>query len=855
MRPVKLLLATLVLLLSTVSNVQPQSRAGIPRDAKIRVPIETGWRFRQADKDAWYPATVPGCVHTDLMRNKLIDDPFYRDNEPKLQWIGKTDWEYQTSFNVTPEILNHKNLELVFEGLDTYADVYLNDTLVLKADNMFRTWRVDAKPALKIGGNTLRIRFRSPINEILPVMAKMSYQLPAVNDQGEKTSPFTRKAPYQYGWDWGPRFVTSGIWRPVSLEAWDTARIESLRVVQNRLEPANAQLTAEVEAVSSGDTDAIVVIENLTDKSAPVRQPVKLVAGTNKVTVNFTISKPRLWWPNGMGAHPLYDLRARLVIGGREIDEAVTRTGLRTLELRQQPDKDGKTFTFIINGVPVFAKGANWIPADSFPTRMTRERYRQLLESARDSNMNLLRVWGGGIYESDDFYRLCDEMGLLVWQEFMFACSMYPGDQAFLDNVRAEAIDNVKRLRNHPSIVIWCGNNEVETAWQHWGWKQNLPASLWDDYKKIFHGVLPEVIAAYDPTRPYWPSSPSSNLEDDPDSQRMGDVHYWEVWHAAKPFTEYEKQHPRFMSEYGFQSFPQIETVNAYTISSDHDIQSSVMMAHQKHPRGNQLIREYMLREYAEPKDFESFLYVSQVLQAEGIKVGAEHLRRIMPHNMGSLYWQLDDCWPVASWSSIDYYGRWKALEYYARRFYNDLLISPHVENDNLNLYVVSDRTQAVPAEIKMSLMDFDGHVLTNNSKGVTIAPLQSNSYLSIPVNTLLQGRESRNVFLYCELVVDGKVVSSNKYFFEPYKKLSMPKPSITSDVMPTRDGFKISLVSDKFARAVYLSASEADGFFSDNYFDLLPGKKVEVEFRTRAPLSLADFRARLKIRSMADAF
>jgi beta-mannosidase len=855
MRPVKLLLVTFALLLSTVFNVQAQSRVGIQRDAKIRIPIETGWRFRQADKEAWYPATVPGCVHTDLMQNKLIDDPFYRDNEPKLQWIGKTDWEYQTTFNATPEILKHKNLELIFEGLDTYADVYLNDTLLLKADNMFRTWRVDAKPALKIGSNTLRIHFRSPINEILPVMAKMSYQLPAVNDQGEKTSPFTRKAPYQYGWDWGPRFVTSGIWRPVSLEAWDTARVESLRIVQNKLDSASAQMTADVEVISSGGGDATIIIENLTDKGAPVRQPVKLIAGTNKVAVNFTISKPRLWWPNGMGAHPLYDLRARLFVGGGEVDQAATRTGLRTLELRQQPDKDGKTFTFVINGVPVFAKGANWIPADSFPTRITRERYRQLLESARDSNMNLLRVWGGGIYEADDFYKLCDEMGVLVWQEFMFACSMYPGDQAFLDNVRAEAIDNVKRLRNHPSIVIWCGNNEVETAWQHWGWKQNLPASLWDDYKKIFHGVLPEVVAAYDPTRPYWPSSPSSNLEDDPDSQKMGDVHYWEVWHAAKPFTEYEKQHPRFMSEYGFQSFPQIETVNSYTVASDHNIQSPVMMAHQKHPRGNQLIREYMLREYAEPKDFESFLYVSQVLQAEGIKIGAEHLRRIMPHNMGSLYWQIDDCWPVASWSSIDYYGRWKALQYYARRFYNNLLISPHVEDDNLNLYVVSDRTQAVPAQIKMSLMDFDGKVLTSTEKSVTLAPQSSNSYLSIPVKTLLQGRESKSVFLSCELLVDGQVVSSNEHFFEPYKKLSMPKPSITSEVTATRNGFKISLVSDKFARAVYLSAPGVDGFFSDNYFDLLPGKKVEVEFRTRARLSLADFRNRLKVRSMADAF
>ncbi|HYY96248.1 MAG TPA: glycoside hydrolase family 2 TIM barrel-domain containing protein, partial [Pyrinomonadaceae bacterium] len=567
----KVLTAAFLLLLAAAHAASAQTAKDSRQGAKARIFLHAGWKFREAGKGEWRAATVPGCVHTDLLANKLIEDPFYRDDEPKLQWIGKTDWEYQTTFDVPPRLLQREHVELVFEGLDTYATVTLNGSVLLEADNMFRTWRADAKRLLKPGANTLRVLFRSPVNEILPLMAKMSYQLPASNDQGEKTSPFTRKAPYQYGWDWGPRFVTSGIWRPVSLEAWDAARVESLRVVQKQLGRDSAQLTAEVEVVSTGERDATVVVENLTDKSAPIAQPVKLAAGANQVAVNFRINKPRLWWPNGMGEHALYDIRVRLLTPGkdhdifREVDAAAARVGLRTVELRQQPDKEGKSFTFVVNGVPVFMKGANWIPADSFPTRMTRERYRQLVESARDARMNMLRVWGGGIYESDDFYELCDEMGILLWQEFMFACSMYPGDPAFLENVRAEAVDNVKRLRNHPSIVIWCGNNEIETAWQHWGWKQNLPAKLWDDYKKIFHGVLPEVVAAYDPARPYWPSSPSSNLEDDPDSQRMGDVHYWEVWHAAKPFNEYERQHPRFMSEYGFQSFPQIETVNAYT--------------------------------------------------------------------------------------------------------------------------------------------------------------------------------------------------------------------------------------------------------------------------------------------------
>ena len=682
-----------VLILMTAPTAGNPNLSSASNSAKHRSFLHTGWKFRQVGKTDWYPAEVPGCVHTDLLKNKLIDDPFFRDNEQKLQWIGKTDWEYQTSFNVGPDILKQQHVELVFAGLDTYAQVFLNESPLFEANNMFREWRIDAKSLLRPGENILRIHFRSPINEVLPLMAKINYQLPSPNDQGEKTSPYTRKAPYQFGWDWGPRFVTSGLWKSVALEAWDAARIENFHIVQKEIRNGVARLTAEVEVLASSETAATVLVDNQTTRSPVVTSTSQTQAGSRiAVQLDLVVNNPSLWWPNGMGKQPLYKFQARLVRGGELLDQSATRIGLRTLELRQKPDSWGKSFEFVINGVPVFAKGGNWIPADIFPSRITRDRYRQLIESVRDTNMNMLRVWGGGIYESDDFYELCDEMGIMVWQDFMFACSMYPGDREFLENVRQEAVDTVKRLRNHPSIVLWCGNNEVETAWVHWGWKQNLPAKLWDDYKAIFHDVLPSVCAEFDPSRPYWPSSPSSNLEDDADSQKIGDVHYWGVWHFALPFTDYEKQLPRFMSEYGFQSFPQIETVNTYTLPEDRDIQSPVMLAHQKHPRGNQLIREYMLREYPQPKDFESFLYVSQVLQAEGIKVGAEHFRRIMPRNMGSLYWQINDCWPVASWSSIDYFGRWKALQYYARRFYDELLISPHEADGKINIHLVSDR-------------------------------------------------------------------------------------------------------------------------------------------------------------------
>ncbi len=855
MKCTRLLPAVLALIAFTGYSAQSQATLTSRGASKVKIPVHTAWQFRELGKDAWHSAIVPGSVHTDLLNNKLIDDPFYRDNEQKLQWIGKTDWEYQTTFDVAPETLARDNIDLVFEGLDTYANVFLNDESLLSADNMFRTWRADCKRLLRPGANTLRIRFRSPINEVLPLMARLNYQLPAGNDQGEKTSPHTRKAPYQFGWDWGPRFVTSGIWRPVSLEAWDKARVEDLHILSKRVTAAVASLTAEVEVVANRNASATVVIDNLTGKTVAGKRVVTLAPGSNRIALDFVIARPALWWPNGLGAQPLYSFKVRLLVSGKLIDEATTRTGLRSVELRQEPDGSGKSFTFVINGVPVFAKGGNWIPADSFPTRISTAKYRQLLQSVRDANMNMLRVWGGGIYERNDFYELCDEMGILVWQDFMFGCSLYPGDQAFLDNVRQEARDNVKRLRNHPSIVIWVGNNEIESAWFHWGWKDQLPAQLWDDYLKIFYGVLPEVCAALDPSRPYWPSSPSSKLEDDPESQRMGDLHYWQVWHASLPFSEYEKQSPRFMSEYGFQSFPQLETVNTYTVPADHDIQSPVMMAHQRHPRGNQLIREYMLREYPEPKDFESFLYVSQVLQAEGIKIGAEHLRRIMPHNMGSLFWQINDCWPVASWSSIDYTGRWKALQYYARRFYSEILVSPQAENGNINVFVVSDRLQPAAGQLDVSLLDFAGNKLWNQQKQIEIAALSSRSYLTIPLATLLAGKDPKSVVLLTEVLIDGKRVSSNERFFEPYKDLSLPRPQVDADVAPVRGGFKISLSADKFARAVYLSAPNYAGFFADNYFDLVPGRKVEVQYRTAGKIALNDFRKQLKIRSMADAF
>ncbi len=839
----------LFLLVLTFSSI-----VGANAQTKTEISLNSNWKFREVSKTEWLPATVPGCVHTDLLTNKKIEDPYYRDNEKSQQWIGKTDWEYETKFNVSAEMLKRQNLEIVFQGLDTYANVFLNEKPILDADNMFRTWRIDVKNALKQGENVLKIRFRSPINEILPRMAKLDYELPASNDQGEKTSPYTRKAPYQFGWDWGPRFVTSGVWKTVNLVAWDNARIEDLQIKQNKLSKENADLSAVVEVIANGAKDTAIEIEN--DGKTVASKQVKLTNGVNKIALDFSVANPKLWFPIGLGQQSLYNFKAKLIVNKKQIDEREKRTGLRTLELRQKPDEYGKSFEFVVNGIPVFGRGANWIPADIFPTRITKDKYKMLLDSLKNANMNMVRVWGGGIYEDDYFYDWADENGILVWQDFMFACSMYPGDEAFLETVRHEAIDNVKRLRNHPSIVIWVGNNEIETAWTHWGWKDKLPNFIWDDYLKLFVRLLPEVLNEYDNSRPYWQSSPSSNFQADSDSQRIGDTHYWEVWHAEKPYEEYEKQFPRFMSEYGFQSFPEIETVKTYTTEEDRkSIETPIMLAHQRHPRGNQLVRQYMLREYSEPKDFESFLYVSQVLQAQGIKIGAEHFRRIMPRNMGSLYWQANDCCQVASWSAMDYFGRWKALMYYTKRFYAPTLISPDVdENGNLNVFVVSDSPDAKPAQMMMTLMDLSGKTLMSKTIYLNVEPLKGKSYFAQKVTEFLNGADDKNSVLLVELKVGGKTVSNNELFFKPFKEMSFTKPNIKTEIAPSATGFKITLSTDKFAKDVYLSGF-TKGFFADNYFNLIPGKTVEIEYRTDAKMSVEDFRKTLKVRSLVDAF
>ncbi len=825
----------------------------------IRKELSGGWEFRQAGTEKWLPAEVPGCVHTDLLNNKQIEDPFYRMNEKDLQWIDKKDWEYRVVFTPDNSLLKKKHNEIVFKGLDTYADIYLNDSLILKADNMFREWKSDISGLLKEGKNEIRIYFHSPIKIGLEKLEKNGYPLPAANDYSEiggmgdkRVSIFTRKAPYHFGWDWGPRFVTSGIWRPVELQGWDEARIEDLFIRQDFITREQAEITALITVYSDKDMPAMLSISDNDLKQVLGTREVQLKKGSNTYDIPVKISNPQLWWSNGLGEQKLYNFRGSLLMGNTLIDSRLVKTGLRDIKLIRKKDVDGQgeSFYFQLNGVPVFMKGANYIPNDAFLPRVTPERYEDVVKRAVDANMNMLRIWGGGVYENDVFYDLCDKYGILLWHDFMFACSMYPGDNEFLENVRNEAIQNVVRLRNHPSIALWCGNNEIETAWRNWGWQKlyndEQKKEIWHAYDTLFHKLLPSVVNEYAPGMAYWWSSPTQGLNvtdyNRPNRELLsGDVHMWSVWHGKQPFSLYEKYIGRFMSEYGFQSFPEMKTIESFTLPEDRDITSEVLNWHQRSGPGNMLIKTYLDMYYRPALNFDHFLYLNQVLQAEGVALAMEAHRRNMPWCMGSLYWQINDCWQAPSWSSTDYFGRWKALHYYARRAFSPLLISPEVKNDSLYVYIVSDSLTNLHGVLRISLYHFDGKLLLKREKEVNIPGNTSTVLWTEPMQTFTQQGKLQDVFLYAEFISGISKQAERYFYFDAPKNLNLAIPEIKHKVQKKGKVYEITLTTDKPARDVYLNSASCDGWFDDNYFDMLPGREYTITFYPKTDCSRLD--------------
>lgn len=830
--------------------------------APLRRTLHQGWQFHQVRLTNWYPATVPGVVHTDLMDNEIIEDPFFRLNERGVQWIDKEDWEYQLNFQPEESLLERERIDLVFEGLDTYADVYLNGEKILSADNMFRSWRINVKPLLKAGENLLKVYFHSSLKVDIPKWDALPFHYEASNDQSEnggvfdkKVSIFARKAGYHYGWDWGPRLVTSGIWRPVYLEAWDNLRISDMYIRQDEVNARKADIVGEVEIESERAQKVTVqLLDEATGKKWAGKE-VELQPGKNRVELPCSIKHPRLWWSNGLGEPNLYRFCTSVTDGNQVLDADSVSVGIRSLRVVNEPDPAGKTFYFELNGVPVFAKGANYIPQDNFLPRVTAEQYERTIADAVNANMNMLRVWGGGIYENDLFYELCDRYGLLVWQDFMFACSLYPAEGELLENIRQEAIENVKRLRNHACVALWCGNNECQDAWFNWGWrkryeKQNpeFAATIWNQFKKQYFEVLPGVVKQYAPNSFYWASSPFASYEG-PSDGIHGDCHYWGVWHGEEPISRYNEVRSRFFSEYGFQAFPEFESVKRYAPEErDWSITSEVMMAHQRGGEAaNGRIERYLLSEYRKPEDFRTFLYFNQVLQGDAVKTAIEAHRRDMPYCMGTLFWQHNDCWPVASWSSRDYYGRWKAQHYFARKAYQKILVSPVVQKGRLEVTVVSDCLDSHKGNLKISICKMDGTTVHQVSEKIRVEANTARCVWSAAWDEVLHGVSPSDVYVYASLDCDGSCYDNVCYGLKQ-KEMNYLPARIKREIREVEGGYEVTLQSDVFVRALFLETGDIDSRLSDNYFNLLPDTPVTVSVETELERDVFERQLRLSV-------
>ena len=769
------------------------------------------WTFNKQNETKKHKASIPGTVHTDLYENQLIPDPFYGANEKQLQWIENENWEYESTFSLSEKEISNENIELEFDGLDTYATVYINGKLVLEADNMFRKWVVSAKNHLKKGKNHLKIVFLSAVQKGKEEAVKSPYTLP------EKERVFVRKAQYQFGWDWGPRFVTAGIWKKVQLKFWNSATIENIKFSQVELNDKKAilEFTTEIRV-----SEVKTIQLKINEKS----ETFNLKKGTNTVKMPYEISNPKLWWCNGLGFPHQYEFHFSLKQNREILDKKELKIGLRTIELVQDKDEFGTSFYFKLNGKSVFMKGANYVPPDSFLPRVPDATYFSLVENARKANMNMLRVWGGGVYADDEFYNACDANGILVWQDFMFACAMYPGDEKFIENVKQEVIDNVNRLQNHPSIALWCGNNENDEGWHNWGWQKQFNYSkadstqIWNDYKKVFHEMIPKTLDSLlaKEKNLYWPSSPSIGWGRK-ESLTQGDSHYWGVWWGKEPFEMYKKKVGRFMSEYGFQGMPNLETLQKVIAKEDFNFTSEAFKNHQKHPTGFETITEYMTRDFRVPTSIEKYNYVSQLLQAHGMKIAIEAHRLAKPYCMGSLYWQLNDCWPVTSWSTLDYYGNWKAANYQVKESFTPILLAVTENLDGYSIIGSNDNLEVKEGIATAKLIDFSGKELWTASKECVLA-VERNTICMQILNTELPKFEKDKTFLLIEFTSNQKKTVAHHYFVKP-KELQLEKPTIELKIVGET---LIELKTNTLAKNVYLQAK--DTFFEENYFDLIPG-------------------------------
>lgn len=815
--------------------------------------LHSDWTFCQVGDTLWSDAKVPGTIHQDLLNHNRIPNPFYGMNEEAVQWVENEDWMYRTSFVVTEEQLNRDAAVLELDGLDTYADVFLNGALILRSDNMFVGHKVSVKPVLRKGENRLLIRFRSAVKEALPQWETNGFDYPADNDHSSKrVSIYTRKAPYSYGWDWGIRLATCGIWRPVRLVFSDVARIEDYYVRQASVSASKADVDnrLEITNVTSQPVSALlkVAYHYSANDTKEVQKQIELRPGENTVSLPVMIDNPHLWMPNGWGEPSLYKFTASVSVDGVEVASQERQVGLRSIRVVMEDDEHGKSFYFEVNGHPMFAKGANFIPDDALLPNVTTERYKHIFEDVKAANMNMLRVWGGGIYEDDKFYDEADRNGILIWQDFLFACTTYPHDPLFLKRVEAEAEYNIKRLRGHASLAMWCGNNEIYEGVRYWGWKNKYTAEAFAEmnrgYDVLFRQLLPDMVKRFDSDRFYMHGSPYEANWGRPESWKIADSHNWGTWYGRKPFESFDSEIPRFMSEYGFQAFPEMKTIRTFAEEKDFELESPVMNAHQKATIGNALIKQTMSLYYKVPAKFEDLVYVGLVLQGHGMRHGIEAHRRNRPYCMGSLFWQLNDSWPVVSWSSIDYYGNWKAMQYQSQRAFAPVLINAIKEGYDLCVYLISDELQdRDDVRLTVELMDFDGK---SHGKWTHSGKLSANTsmlFLKKRVDEFLSKQDAATSFLRFTLKAkNGASLADEVFYFAYPKDQKLPEARIETSVKRRGEAIEMTLKVDKLARDIFIEVPVQGVRFSDNFFDLLPGQRKKITITSPEGYSLKDF-------------
>lgn len=801
---------------------------------------------------------IPGTVLSGLLAAGKIKDPFYRTNEDATRALFWKDYVFTRTFDVDEELLAQQHIVLVCEGLDTLAEISINGTFLAKTDNMHRTWKFQAKKLLHPGKNEIQIVFRSVLRFIEDYPYEAHKKINYIPCGSMKGNQLLRKAHSMFGWDWGPQTIDAGIFRDIYLQGYSHARIEDIRIHQQHAKNVSVQTSITLSESVPGQKLCVELSEDGADK--PLQTKLCKTNADGVAAVDFVIENPKLWWPNDYGDQPLYIVRTTLLDeDGTNLESITRRIGLRTLTISQEKDEWGNEFAFCVNGVKIFTRGGNYIPDDCLYTRITEKKLDYILESCRRAHFNCVRVWGGGYYPSDAFYDLCDEKGLIVWQDLMYACNVYDVTDAFAENCRQETYDNVRRLRHHASLGLWCGNNEIESAWDHWGDFQKETPYLRADYIRLFEEVLPKAVQEADGETFYWHSSPSSGgCFDNPDDANRGDTHYWDVWHGQKPFTDYRKYFFRFCSEFGFQSFPCAKTVNSFTLEDDRNIFSRVMESHQKNDAANGKMLYYLSENLRYPKDLTHLLYASQVLQGMAIKYGVDHWRRNRGRCMGTLYWQINDDWPAPSWSSIDYFGRWKALHYMAQKFYAPHAVSMTLEDHRCHVYFSNESFETTEYSLTLSIRDLSGNVLeTYETKGNSPAF----SAIETAVVDICSWEDQKDdVFLEAVIHTKDQKVLKDVETLVPYKYLNLKNPVISTEAEETNDAFILHISSDCFAPFVALDFDNADVIFSDNFFHLTDKTVQDIIVKKEDILqghfeNAEDFRKRLQILSLGTSY